>query len=320
MPRPTCALMVIAATALPGALAAKTLTQFDAFYVLGDSLSDTGNVFRATGGLIPPSGVIGPYFEGRFSNGPIWADVVADAYFQDKPASSFAWGSARAIENDDLFVDLPTQLGGLLGSVDPAEGDALVSLWFGGNDLFGAIGDGDAGAVAEAAAAAVGDAGRTLGAAGFDDLLIFNLPDLGGTPRYSVFEPDLVSQASDATQVFNDALAAQSQALRDAGLSVTEIDIAGLFDDLLGDPAAFGIGEAVQPCVVADDVFTLFSVCDDPDGFLFFDGVHPTSDVHRIVAGAVEAAFTPAPIPLPASAWLLLGGLGAIAAMRRRPN
>ena len=36
--------------------------------VFGDSLSDTGNLFAATSGDLPPP----PYFNGRFSNGPIW--------------------------------------------------------------------------------------------------------------------------------------------------------------------------------------------------------------------------------------------------------
>lgn len=59
-------------------------------YVFGDSLVDTGNLFNATSaaqesaallGLDIPISVIPPnppYFEGRFSNGPIWIDTLAD--------------------------------------------------------------------------------------------------------------------------------------------------------------------------------------------------------------------------------------------------
>ena len=35
-------------------------------YVFGDSLSDNGSLFAASGGMAPPSP---PYFNGRFSNG-----------------------------------------------------------------------------------------------------------------------------------------------------------------------------------------------------------------------------------------------------------
>ena len=40
-------------------------------YVFGDSLSDTGNVFLAAGAGAPPV-----YFNGRFSNGPVWHEYL----------------------------------------------------------------------------------------------------------------------------------------------------------------------------------------------------------------------------------------------------
>jgi phospholipase/lecithinase/hemolysin len=36
--------------------------------VFGDSLSDAGNVYAATGNRFPPA----PYSGGRFTNGPVW--------------------------------------------------------------------------------------------------------------------------------------------------------------------------------------------------------------------------------------------------------
>src|ERR1700756_1299738 len=51
-------------------------SSFDAIYVFGDSYSDVGNISIATGGAIP-----GPlYYNGRFSNGPIWVDHLAGTY------------------------------------------------------------------------------------------------------------------------------------------------------------------------------------------------------------------------------------------------
>ncbi|MHC5725840.1 MAG: SGNH/GDSL hydrolase family protein, partial [Nostoc sp.] len=48
---------------------------FDQLYVFGDSLSDTGNIYNATGKTYPQSP---PYFDGRFSDGPIWIDYLGD--------------------------------------------------------------------------------------------------------------------------------------------------------------------------------------------------------------------------------------------------
>ncbi len=323
--------MAVATLLGTGAAGAASVDDYTAFFALGDSLSDTGRVFAATAPLngdgdpstfqIPPDP---PYFAGRFSNGPVWTDYFADAAFRDEPAFSLAFGSARAIPNDDPFPDLDFQLAELTSLIDPAAvgGNPLVSLWFGGNDLFGAIGSLDDIAVAEAAALAIGDAGLALGAAGFGDVLLFNLPDLGAVPRYGLFQPALSDAATAATRAFNVALGAQADRLRGSGIDVFEVDIEALFADLLADPGAFGFTQTAAPCVVADGDFNIFSVCSNPSGFLFFDGVHPTTRAHSIVAQAaldtLEATPLPSPVPLPAGAPLLAGALGMLALWRRR--
>lgn len=55
------------AALVAGAAAASPLAdRYTPLWVLGDSLSDPGNVFELTGGERPASP---PYFMGRFSNG-----------------------------------------------------------------------------------------------------------------------------------------------------------------------------------------------------------------------------------------------------------
>jgi phospholipase/lecithinase/hemolysin len=44
-------------------------------FVFGDSLSDTGNLFKLTGDLFPPSP---PYFNGRLSNGKVAVEYLDD--------------------------------------------------------------------------------------------------------------------------------------------------------------------------------------------------------------------------------------------------
>lgn len=51
---------------------------FGDLIVFGDSLSDTGNVARITGGLVPSE----PYYQGRFTNGPNYVDYMASALAQ----------------------------------------------------------------------------------------------------------------------------------------------------------------------------------------------------------------------------------------------
>jgi len=67
-------------------------------YIFGDSLSDTGNLFNTTSFLqdFPDTSALGipvlppspPYFEGRFSNGPIWIENLADELGIDLAPSS----------------------------------------------------------------------------------------------------------------------------------------------------------------------------------------------------------------------------------------
>ena len=46
---------------------------YTGLYAFGDSLTDTGNTSLASGGASP-----GPaYFNGRYSNGPVWVEYLA---------------------------------------------------------------------------------------------------------------------------------------------------------------------------------------------------------------------------------------------------
>ncbi len=60
---------------------------FSKLYVFGDSLSDPGNIYNSTTFVQPFDWLLGfdipvippsPYYEGRYSNGPIWADYLAE--------------------------------------------------------------------------------------------------------------------------------------------------------------------------------------------------------------------------------------------------
>ena len=82
---------------------------FTSFWVLGDSLSDPGNLYAATGGTTPVSP---PYYEGRFSNGPVWAEHVADRFEAKGLATgNFAYGGSKAVPEAGDPFGLPQQVG-----------------------------------------------------------------------------------------------------------------------------------------------------------------------------------------------------------------
>ena len=81
--------------------------------IFGDSLVDNGNAFKATGGLVPPSP---PYFNGRFSNGPVWVEGFStELKLPAGTTNNFAVGGATSGTGNTINVALPgltTQLNG----------------------------------------------------------------------------------------------------------------------------------------------------------------------------------------------------------------
>lgn len=312
---------VAAAAAMAGPLHAASLSEtYSSFFVFGDSLSDTGNLFASAG--LPPSP---PYFNGRFSNGPVWAEpLIGEFTAAFRPSASFAFGFANAA-SDDLSVDLFEQLF-LFATTVPAAAlgpRPLAAVWFGANDVFGAVDDGgDLAAVqatgvaaAQATAAGIG----ALASLGVTDFLLFNLPDLGATPAYALLDPLSAPNATAGALAFNATLASAADGLRAGGLTITEIDIFALFAALQADPATFGLTDAATPCIpggVLAVALGLVQPCASADGLAFWDEVHPTAAVHARITQEARAAL--APVPLPAALPLMAAALAGLALVRLR--
>jgi len=246
----------------------------------GDSLSDNGNVFALTRGFIPDSTL---YYEGRFSNGPVWVEYLKEALGVGGHLHDYAYGGARTsgvippglIEQIEFFVEtveIPDR--------------ALFTIWIGVNDLW------QEGADVTASVQNIMDALDVLVSAGADHFLIPNLPNLGATPKWNG-SPESYSRGMDVTIEFNRKLKEGVQAFieQNAGVTVHFLDVFELFDALMADYTSLGFTNVTEECPNFGENF-------NGAGYLFWDEIHPTTQGHEYMALKAAALIRSVSDPL----------------------
>lgn len=251
----------------------------------GDSLSDSGNLYAISQGTLPGSP---PYYAGRFSNGPVWVEVLADELNLPAPMPSFtggynyAFGGARS-GTGYLFGFLPnvgTQVDDYLTSHTPAPTD-LITYLAGANDLFNGV------SPAIAAANVAADLTQLV-TAGAKQLLVANLPPLGKTPAHLGMADGPLLDAHTLT--FNLQLANTLDNLESQyDVTIYRLDIHAVFDELLAHPGDYGLTNVTQSALGAGNL-----VVPNPDEYLFWDTVHPTRVGHALL-GAYAETIVPEP-------------------------
>jgi phospholipase/lecithinase/hemolysin len=287
----------------------------------GDSLSDTGNLAArlATVGVISPAD---PYDQGRFSNGAIAVEVMADRL--GVSLESYGYGGAKT-GLDNRTTTTGTLLNGTgvegqinsyvtqqSGALDPT---ALYVVWAAGNDFF----DAPVGATVLSASQNLAKDVSLLYAAGARQFFVPTLPDLGQTADSIAKGEAVVAGAHAMTVAFNGALAAAMQqvAASSPGANIQVYDVNPVLTAVRNGYISAG-GNVTTGCWsgnykgYADPAGTL---CANPAAYYLWDQVHPTANVHRYMGEAFAAA-----VPEPATYAQLMLGLVAVAgvAVRRR--
>ncbi len=288
---------------------------FERIVVFGASLSDPGNAFALRGGAnTPPDYLLdpllvpsAPYAGGghHFSNGATWIEQFARSAglagsvrpsFQDSGGSTnYAVGGARAYE-DGVNVNLSAQVEAFLQQVNhTAPSEALYTIEMGGNDIRDALlaYPNGSGPILEAAVISIGSNIGRLYAAGARNFIVWRAPDVGLTPAIHTFDhlrPGAVQLAMGLTRAFNTGLdGAVVDLSKLPGIRIVRLDAYRLLNDIIADPAAFGLTDVTSPCVTPNIApFT----CDRPAEFLFWDGIHPTNAVHAIIAQEAASALS----------------------------
>ena len=255
------------------ALTPSPANAFDELVVFGDSLSDTGNA-------------------GRFSNGPVWVEGVANGLgLSVRPSelggTNYAIGGAR-LDPASGPTSLPAQMQRHLEG-NRLSRKRLYIVYGGGNDLIAAaLGTAGEQLVDRAVEALRGMLFR-LAERGATDVLVPNLPDVGMTPAARLAGQTEIDRAARLTRRFNEALEAVLRELETTtSVRLYRLDVAAMAERARIDPAAFGFVNVTTPCIGLPSC----------EGYLFWDGLHPTTAAHARLAEAALSVLQERQEPL----------------------
>ena len=290
--------------------------------VFGDSLSDTGNDANLTnakyGFRVP--GTIANYTDGRFTDGfdtipaaqkyfGVWVEQFAAALpshpqvensldggtnyaygfsITGNGTSAFTFGSVNQFS---VNVDnMGQQITDYLSTHPKINSSTLFVIWGGANNLLNATSLNDVvnGAIAETLNI------QRLIEAGATQFLVLNLPPLGLTPRLSGSPGTSITATAEAV-LFNSWLATGLSVLNDLyffrRIAIYRVDVFSLFKQIVAAPGSFSLTDVTTP--------SQSYIMADPDAYLFWDDVHPTTRGHYILAdAALSAISSPACVPL----------------------
>jgi phospholipase/lecithinase/hemolysin len=296
----------------PRARAPVGATSFDSMVVIGDSLCDSGNVAVPTSSPFSPS----LHCNARTTN-PTTAVVQLASRWCIRLGASKVGGtnyghigaltgqmtvthaaSGQTVTTENFadpelgLVQLRTgtgmqsQLRAYLDSAPKFSGaTTLFIVWGGSNDIFLALASTrprSVGVVAQAAVGNIAGIVRELASAGAQHVLVPNMADLGATPLGRVLDPVNLTALSAG---FNAGLDGALDLVRVAapGVSIYEADVFGAMAELVTNP---------PPDLNVLNSFrtTSSNAIGDPDNYLFWDEVHPTSRGHAFIASVFAQA------------------------------
>lgn len=260
-------------------------------WFFGSSTTSSGNL-QAAAPIVPDP----PYFQGHFSNGPVWAEHLADILGTDATASAFggtnyAWGAARTnVVNFGFVPPITAQVADYLTDVEfVVDPHALYVFQTAANDLTAAKlqPPETAKEIMESAVASTRDMITDLYVAGARNFMLLTIPELPTASTSAVLPDD-----TNLAELTNDGLLEIAEEYEGKGASVWVIDLHSLVSSVVEDPDAFGL-KVVHCSYMGKDSLDIISgeLTPEPcepsvsvDDYMMFDKQHYTTVMHGIVA------------------------------------
>lgn len=302
----------VALVLVAGTAAVAQVKDYSTIVVFGDSLSDTGNVTHlayATYGVYAPGPAV-DYTLGRFTDGGdtipaahnyagVWIEQLA-SMMPSRPqitdsldgGTNYAYGFATTASGtsplclQSLCVpveNIGQQITDYLATHPKIDSHTLFVIWGGSIDLLNATSVND---VVDAAVRESFNIQRLL-QAGATQILIPNLPPLGLTPRLNGSLSTRLT-ASAASALFNSYLAFDISLLKylyaPRHPTIYQLDVFRLTQNIVAAPSAYSLTNVTDAAQ--------FNILVDPDTYLFWDDLHPTTRGHNILAEAAAAVLS----------------------------
>ena len=319
---------------------------YSGVFVFGDSLVDAGNALQLaqTYNYFPftslPNGAPTAskgYYDGRFTNGLTFADLIANKYlgvptkpvfpfgyddpylgisfgfFSDPSGNNlnFAYGGGQIRQGDEAVPDSDDQTDAYRDAVDgDADPGALHMFVFGANDVHDLVPRTGAWADLALATATLQKAANELIEEvrqtieiGARKILIVGVPDIGIQPYYNDLADEAArrSVATEYAALLDTMIKSQLDKLQLPGVDLDFVDFGDMSEQVLGTMAQLYSAAEIFPLNRSNEVF--------------FDLVHPTAQLHALAAGfMIDQLNGVAPserTPLPAPDFSADAGIGA---------
>jgi len=254
---------------------------YDAIYVFGDSLTDTGNV--------PAEPYL--HYQGRWSNGPLWIEYLSVRFgFPYNARNNYARSGAQC---DDTYQ----QVTNFVPSTNVSQ--SLFVVWAGGNDFlqeYDAHWFDNSGWTAQIvySVRSLSNAVVNLYAKGARFILVPNTVDVTEIPTLNYLPNFLRDYLRSKVQQFNHELATALDELQAAhpSLKLFRCDTYAAELSMLRTPAAYGFTK--ENIDSLSDVTLLDKSFNGPGArYVFWDPIHPTTKSHAIIADWFHAAVAP---------------------------
>ncbi|CAF3421414.1 unnamed protein product [Rotaria socialis] len=255
-------------------------SQFDTIVIFGDSNSDTGNIYNMTRNQMPPI----PYYQGRFSNGPIWVDklnvssLINYAHGGATTDNDFVQGSIRPLV--PRVPGVRQQIKTYMDSMNTSDIDfyhTLYVVWAGGNDYLG-----NRTLSPLKIVNSLSNASEALIMFGAKHLVLVNQPPLQIIPYFQTFNSNI--SLSNLTNQYNDHLLTNIRKLQGINtvMSLKVFDLHSLITKILVNASVYAFTSTNSSCWYPQ--LSVTTVCKNPESYVFFDDVHFTTRMHELIA------------------------------------